>query len=90
MRTKRSKRFMEEVAKAHDLRTEEVEEVVESFFRFTAEVMEEGNKETMDFDQVRLIKWGLFKVKDGRKEFLQKLKTRVLKIILDGGIHCWL
>ena len=29
------------------------------------EVMKEGNQKTMDFPQVRLMKWGLFKVKEG-------------------------
>ena len=76
MRTKRTKGFIDEIAKDNNLRSEQVLEIVESFFRFTVDIMSEGNRKTMEFDQVRLMKWGVFKVKEGRKKFLQKINEK--------------
>ena len=76
MRTKRTREFIDEVAKNNNLRTDEATEIVESFFRFTAEAMADGNKNTMEFDQIRLMKWGVFKVKEGRKNFFKRLKEK--------------
>lgn len=73
MRTKKTKEHISKLAKKYNLPVSTVEEIVETPFRFTAEVMKEGNPKTMDFGQVRLMKWGVFKVKEGRKKFFKRL-----------------
>lgn len=50
-----------------------VEKIIASQFDFTRDVMTQGNDE-----QVRLQYLGLFKVKDGRRELVQK-RRRVIK-----------
>ena len=76
MRTKRTRGYIQEVAKNHGVSDAQVERIVESFFRFTAEVMKEGNVQTMDFSDVRIMKWGVFRVKEGRKKFFRELNEK--------------
>lgn len=76
MRTKRTRGYIQEVARDHNVSDTQVEKVVESFFRFTAEVMKEGNPQTMDFSDIRIMKWGVFRVKEGRKKFFRKLNEK--------------
>lgn len=73
MRTKRTKRYIDETAKEHGLRSPQVQEVAESMFRFASQIMSEGNRNIMDFGEVRLMGWGVFKVKPGRLAFFKKL-----------------
>jgi nucleoid DNA-binding protein len=54
-----------EVADKVDLTPDEVQEAVRYQFQYVAEVMKEGN-----FESVRLPYFGIFKVKDGRLEHL--------------------
>ncbi len=74
MRSKRTKTHLENLAKKYGLRLSQVEEIAESPFKFFAQIASEGDKENLIFDSVRIIKWGLFSVKEGRKEFFKKLK----------------
>jgi nucleoid DNA-binding protein len=76
MRTKRTKGYIQEVAKKYNVSENDVEKVVESFFRFTTEVMKEGNPKTMDFADIRIMKWGVFRVKEGRKKFFLELNKK--------------
>jgi hypothetical protein len=73
MRTKRTKGYMDEVAKIHGVRTSQVNDVAESMFRFVATVISEGDKKLLQFGEIRLFKWGVFKVKEGRRKFFKKL-----------------
>lgn len=75
MRTKRTKKYLEEIAKEEGLTVGQVQEVTESFFRFTAQVMSEGNRKLMDFSAIRLMKWGVFKVKEGRKRYFEQINN---------------
>lgn len=74
MRTKRTKEYIDEVARKHGLRSSQVQEVAESMFRFTSQIMTEGNRNIMDFGEVRLMGWGVFKVKEGRIKFFERLR----------------
>jgi len=74
MRTKRTKGYIVETSKETGVSPPQVQEVAESMFRFTAEVMSKGNKQLLDFDEVRLMKWGVFKVRPGRKKHFERLR----------------
>jgi len=74
MRSKRTKNHLEYLAKKYGLKVSQVEEIVEAPFRFFVQIAGEGDKEKLRFDSVRIIKWGLFSVKEGRKEFFKKLR----------------
>lgn len=76
MRSKRTKEHLERLAKKHGVKLSQVEEIVESPFKFFVEIAREGDRETMKFDSLRIIKWGLFSVKEGRKEHFIKLNGR--------------
>ena len=73
MRTKRTKKYMDETATEHGVRPSEVKEVADSMFDFVAEVMSEGDRERLDFPEIRLMKWGVFKVKPGRRKHFKKI-----------------
>lgn len=75
MRTKRTKDYIKEVAGKYNITYEQAEEIVESFFRFTAETMKEGNRKTMEFPDIRIIKWGVFRVKEGRRKHFERLNN---------------
>lgn len=75
MRSKKTRTHLENLAKKHGLRLSQVEEIVEAPFRFFVQVASEGNKEKLNFGSVRIIKWGLFSVKEGRKEYFKRLKN---------------
>jgi len=74
MRSKTTKTHLEQLAKKYGLRLSQVEEIVEAPFKFFVQIAKEGNKEKLEFDSVRIIKWGLFSVKKGRKEFFKKIR----------------
>ena len=75
MRSKRTKTHLEELAKKYNITVSQMEEIAEAPFRFFVEVASEGNRRTMVFHSVRIIKWGLFSVKEGRKEHFKKINN---------------
>jgi hypothetical protein len=76
LRTKRTKKYLEDIAKSKGLRLSETQEITESFFRFVAQVMSEGDRKTMNFSDIRLFKWGIFKVKQGRRKHFEKINNK--------------
>jgi len=74
MRTKRTRGYIVETAKEFELNASQVQEVAESMFRFTADVMGEGNRVLLDFHEIRLMKWGVFKVKPGRRKHFERIR----------------
>ena len=72
MRSARTKAIIKKIAGDEGLTIKQIEEIVYSFFRFTSKRMKEGNKETYDFKSIRLFKFGIFRVKEGRKFFLKR------------------
>lgn len=73
MRTKRTRKYLEDIAREENLRLSETQEITESFFKFVTQVMGEGNRKTMEFSSIRVFKWGIFKVKEGRKKRFEKI-----------------
>jgi len=59
------------LAKKYDLSMKDVDLVVSSQFSLVREVMRKG-----DFESVRLPYFGLFWVKPGRKEYMDKKKKK--------------
>ena len=82
MRTKRTRGYMDEVANEHGVKPSEVKEVADSMFDFVAEVMSEGDRKRLNFPEIRLMKWGVFKVKEGRKKHFKKVNDGKKKNIL--------
>jgi predicted transcriptional regulator len=76
MRTKRTKQYLEDIARDENLRLSETQEITESFFKFVAQVMAEGDRKTMEFANIRVFKWGLFRVKEGRKKHYERINKK--------------
>jgi nucleoid DNA-binding protein len=75
MRTKVTKKYLEDVAKEQGITLSQMQEIVEAPFKFTSEVFSKGNRETMEFDSVRLMYFGVFKVKEGRKKRFKQINN---------------
>jgi len=73
MRSRKTKTHIEELAKKYGIKISQMEEIAEAPFKFFVQVASEGNRKTMKFDSVRIMGFGLFLVKEGRKKFLKKL-----------------
>lgn len=71
MRTKPTRDLIRKIAKDENLTIKQVDEIVNSFFRFTAKKMGEGDRKNLEYSTIRLFKFGVFKVKEGRKKFLR-------------------
>ena len=74
MRTKRTKGYIEETANEHGVRPSEVKDVADSMFEFVADVMADGDRVNLNFPEIRLMKWGIFKVREGRRKHFEKLR----------------
>jgi len=75
MRTKRTKGYIEETANEHGVGSNQVKEITDSMFEFVAEVMSEGDRKRLDFPEIRLMKWGVFKVKEGKRKQFEKINN---------------
>lgn len=73
MRSKRTKDRIDKLSKKYKVSSSQVQEVVESPFRFFIKIANEGDKENFIFHSLRIMNWGLFSVKKGRIEFFKKL-----------------
>ena len=71
---------LEEIARKYSIKVSQMEEIAEAPFRFLVQIASEGNRKTMEFDSVRIIKWGLFSVKEGRKKHFKKINDDKDKI----------
>ena len=80
MKSRESKRLIEQLAKKHKLTIAQVHDIVYAPFAFVAETMRSGNRETMDFKSVYLRHFGTFMVKPGRRKyFLEYMKQQKQK-----------
>jgi nucleoid DNA-binding protein len=75
MRTKRTKQFIEDTATEHGVKPSQVKEVADSMFEFVAEVMSEGDRKSLNFAEIRLMGWGVFRVKEGRRKQFEKINN---------------
>jgi nucleoid DNA-binding protein len=67
MKSKRSKARIRQIAEQENLTLRQVEEIVNSPFKFVAKMMPKGDKYSIDFPQIRIFKFGVFHLKPGRK-----------------------
>jgi nucleoid DNA-binding protein len=72
MRSAKSRAIIRKIAEKENLTVKQVEEIVSSFFWFTSERMKKGDKYTRSYESVRLFKFGIFKVKQGRINMLKR------------------
>ena len=78
MRTKRTKQYIEDVAKEQHVTPSQVKGVADFMFEFVAESMAEGERKSLDFPEIRVMGWGLFKVKEGRRKHFEKINNERL------------
>jgi len=71
MNSRRSRNIIREIAEKEDLSVKQVNEITGSFFSFTAQQMSKGDRKSLIFDTIRLFKFGVFRVKEGRKRYLK-------------------
>ena len=76
MRSRRTRQLIREIAQKEGLTIKQVDEIVFSFFRFTSKAMGEGDRQNLEFDQIRLLKFGVFKVKPGRRNRELRIRKR--------------
>ena len=74
MKSKRSKAKIRQIAEQEGLTVKQVEDIVNAPFRFTAKIMASGDKEKVEFSNIRIFKFGLFIVKEGRKRYFRQHK----------------
>ena len=77
MRSRRTRDLIRKIAEQENLTVKQVEEIVNSFFWFTSKRMKEGDKYTRTYKSIRLFKFGLFNVKQGRKNELKRRDERL-------------
>lgn len=75
MRTRRTKEYIEKTANKHGVKPSQVKEVADSMFEFVADVMADGDRDSLNFPEIRLMRWGVFKVKEGRRKHFNKINN---------------
>ena len=90
MRSKRTRDIVRKIAEEENLTIKQVDEIVYSFFRFTSQKMSEGDRKNLEYSSIRLFKFGVFRVKEGRKRFLKRkdeksLRNRTRRIANQSG-----
>jgi len=65
---------MEETASEHGVTLSQVKDIANSMFEFVAEIMSEGDRKGLNFAEIRLMRWGVFKVKEGRRRHFKRLQ----------------
>lgn len=71
-------KIIKDIADKYNLSTSEVEEVFKSEFKLTKKIMEAGDKkDATTYKSVRLIKFGLFYVKDSvKKAYIENINNK--------------
>jgi len=77
MRSRRTRDLIRKIAEQENLTVKQVEDIVYSFFRFTSTRIKEGDKYTRTYKPIRLFKFGLFSVKQGRINELKRRDERL-------------
>ena len=77
MKSKRTRDLIRKIAEEENLTIKQIEDIVYSFFRFTSKKIKEGDKYTRTYKPVRLFKFGLFSVKQGRINELKRRDERL-------------
>ena len=80
MKSRRTRDLIRKIAEDENLTIKQVEEITNSFFKFTSNQMEEGGKYTGTYNPIRLFKFGIFNAKQGR---INRLNRRYERFIRD-------
>lgn len=73
MRTERSKKLIEEIAKKYNLTNKQIENIVNTYFLFLYKMLkEECDKKNDIFPSLRIPYFGIFHVPNKVREFLKK------------------
>lgn len=65
MRSKKTRDLIRKIAEDENLTIRQIEDIVNSPFRFTSKLMSKGNRKTMEFPIIRLFKFGTFRPRKG-------------------------
>ena len=74
MRTKRTKGYIEETAQEYGVRPSQVKDVADSMFEFVTEIISEGDRKRLNFPEIRLMKWGIFTVRESKRKQFEKVR----------------
>lgn len=76
MRSKTTRKYLEDIAKELNITVAQAQEIAEAPFQFVAKVFKEGDRTAMNFNSVRIMYFGRFMVKKGRVEHFKKINDR--------------
>ncbi len=76
MRSRRTRQLIRKIAADESLTIKQVDEIVSSFFWFTSDRMSKGDRDNLNFDHIRLFKFGVFRVKAGRLNREKRIRKR--------------
>lgn len=71
-----SKKLRKKFSVKYNISVEEIKLITESPFLFTANIIKNGDKETLKFKNIRILKFCSFVVKPGRLETLKKMNIK--------------
>lgn len=73
------KEIYKQVAVEFGISIEEVDKIIRSQFDFAKKVMETGDKESLQFKNVRIKHWGMFYVTDGLIKRIKITREKINK-----------
>ena len=73
MQTFNSKQLAYQIASyEEDINFNHAKDITDSVFEFIAETMKKGDRKNYKYENVRVLNFGIFGVKEGRKEYYKK------------------
>ena len=75
MRTKRSKKYIEDTADELGVKPSQVKAVADSMFDFVADTISEADRKRMNFPDIRLMNWGIFTVRESKRKQFEKVNN---------------
>lgn len=79
MRSSRTKAIIRKIAQDEGLTIKQVEEITNSFFRFVVKQMSSGDRWTLTFKDIRLFKFGMFKVTPTKRKHTEAMNPNLIK-----------
>ena len=77
MQSSRIKALVKEISREFNIPEKDIYAIVKAPFDLVVKVMREGSKEKVMFPSIRIISFGTFYMSKGRKEFFEKLNTKL-------------
>lgn len=72
MKSSFTRELIRKIAENEGLTIKQVEQIVNAPFRLTKKLMSEGNRKDLIFATIRVFKFGVFKVKEGKKIYIRQ------------------